>query len=103
MPGTSLPTTLCMSSFTCCSAAVLKRRMIGRMCPSVVKTYLANCLFTGLSVSKRRYRYLQVSLRKKLSMRSSSDLSCTLCMVAYPQSALVKLLRLWRMSRPTCR
>lgn len=31
-----------------------------------------------------RYRYLQVSLRKKLSIRSSLDLSMTWCSVAYP-------------------
>lgn len=34
--------------------------------------------------TRTRYRYLQVSLRKKLSIRSSLDLSITWCSVAYP-------------------
>jgi len=34
-----------------------------------------------------KYRYLQVSLRKKDSIRSSCDLSMTLCSVAYPHGA----------------
>lgn len=52
-------------------------------CEGICTTFASNWSY-GWQVYPTRYKYLHVSLRKKLSMRSSLDFSTTWWRVAYP-------------------